>query len=329
MLILTQARAADARALVGAAALGSLVGLAIGGAYLAGGLARSATGSEDVGRFAAAPTAVMRPGGADQARMVVPATYIARAQSAPTTFSARPVRVALPTAAQPFHLRGALEEGRDLECLTQAIYYESRGEGAAGEAAVAQVILNRVRHPAFPKTICGVVFQGVAEGTCQFSFACDGSADRRVDTAAWRQAERVASKALDGFVMARVGNATHFHVARLSPVWSAGLTKIAQIGAHIFYKFGGHKGAAASFTETAELSADLPTALPAPTTNKPVYASLALSLPAPSQAAPAESPAPAPVKAATQEAKPAPAPAAATAAQAKPEEPAKPANPQA
>jgi spore germination cell wall hydrolase CwlJ-like protein len=78
------------------------------------------------------------------------------------------------TAAQPFHLRGALDQSRDLECLTQAVYYESRGESRNGQQAVAQVILNRVRHPSFPKSICGVVFQGAKDGGCQFSFACDG-----------------------------------------------------------------------------------------------------------------------------------------------------------
>jgi len=174
-------------------------------------------------------------------------------------------------------LRGALEESRDLECLTQAVYYEARGESGDGQAAVAQVVLNRTRHPAFPGTVCGVVFQGAAAGKCQFSFACDGSVRHRVENAAWRRAERVAARALGGSVMAQVGSATHFHVARLSPDWSPGLMKVAQVGAHVFYRFGGRKVAPApSAAEAPVIQAAQPLPQVQPGA-KPVYASLALA----------------------------------------------------
>src|SRR5690606_21735492 len=93
-----------------------------------------------------------------------------------------------PPAAEPFRLGNALDASRDLECLTQAVYYEARGEGRDGMRAVAQVVLNRVRHPAFPKSVCGVVFQGAGRRTgCQFSFTCNGSMRGRVNRAAWNR----------------------------------------------------------------------------------------------------------------------------------------------
>jgi hypothetical protein len=135
---------------------------------------------------------------------------------------------------------------------------------------VAQVILNRVRHPAFPKSICGVVFQGAKIGGCQFSFACDGQPHHPMDNASWRRAERVAAQALGGQVMAEVGDATHFHVAGSGSTWSVGLMKVAQIGAHVFYKFGGHNGAPSMFRGEPQPS-------DAASTSRPIFASLALA----------------------------------------------------
>jgi spore germination cell wall hydrolase CwlJ-like protein len=135
---------------------------------------------------------------------------------------------------------GALDGARDLDCLTQAVYYEARGESALGQAAVAQVVLNRVRHPAFPKTICAVVFQGAGgrKADCQFSFVCDGSMRQRLDPAAWDRAQHIAARALSGVRLAEIGNATHFHAVRLGPQWGDGLVKVATVGLHVFYKFG-------------------------------------------------------------------------------------------
>ncbi len=135
---------------------------------------------------------------------------------------------------------GALDGARDLDCLTQAVYYEARGESALGQAAVAQVVLNRVRHPAFPKTICAVVFQGAGghKADCQFSFVCDGSMRQPLDSGAWDKAQHVAARALSGARLSEIGNATHFHAVRLGPQWGDGLVKVATVGLHVFYKFG-------------------------------------------------------------------------------------------
>jgi len=142
-------------------------------------------------------------------------------------------------ASAPFHLAGALENSRELECLTQAVYFEARGEGPSGQAAVAQVVLNRVRHPAFPKSVCAVVFQGAGRSQgCQFSFACDGSMRRSREYAAWGRAQRIAERALAGAVMAGVGDATHFHTVNVAPTWGPHLLRVAEIGLHVFYRFG-------------------------------------------------------------------------------------------
>ncbi len=135
---------------------------------------------------------------------------------------------------------GALSGARDLDCLTQAVYYEARGESDRGQAAVAQVVLNRVRHPAFPKTICAVVFQGAGQGRadCQFSFVCDGSMRLARDAEAWDKARRIAVRAMSGARMSDIGGATHFHASRLTTPWSDGLVRVAQVGLHVFYKFG-------------------------------------------------------------------------------------------
>ena len=294
----------DTRALAGAAVLGSMVGLAIGGAYLAGGMARAAVVHAQISRLAAvsdgfSETALSEsspgdPGALAIARRHDPfagrdlgsserrlAQFSSQLQA---RFEGQTDRGALrrvnltsePTtvvAAQPFHMRGALDASRDLECLTQAVYYEARGETGGGQAAVAQVVLNRTRHPAFPKTVCGVVFQR-AGGACQFSFACDGSVYRRVEPGSWRRAENVAAKALDGFVMAEVGNATHFHVARTNPGWGGSLLRVSQIGSHVFYRFGGRAGSARSFTDRTAPSEPITIAAAAPQT---VYASLSLA----------------------------------------------------
>lgn len=127
---------------------------------------------------------------------------------------------------------------RDLECLTQAVYFEARGETAQGQAAVAQVVLNRVKVRGFPKTVCGVVYQGAASRSCQFSFACDGAAEVVRERGAWVRARRVAARALAGAVMPQVAGATHFHTTAVSPNWGAGLLRVSQVGLHVFYRPG-------------------------------------------------------------------------------------------
>lgn len=128
----------------------------------------------------------------------------------------------------------------DSDCLTQAIYYEARGEGTDGMRAVAQVILNRVRHPAYPKTICGVVYQGATQRvSCQFSFVCNGAMNGPLETWAWRRAKSVADAALGGYVMSSVGTATSFHTTGVKPGWSGTMDRVTQVGSHIFYQFRG------------------------------------------------------------------------------------------
>jgi spore germination cell wall hydrolase CwlJ-like protein len=162
-----------------------------------------------------------------------------------------------PDPARPFRMGGALDQSRDLECLTQAAYYEARGEGRDGMRAVAQVVLNRVRHAAFPNSVCGVVFQGAGRRTgCQFSFTCDGSMRGRVNRAAWERAREVASSALSGAVYGNVGNATHFHTTGVSPGWRHSLVRVGQVGDHLFYRFGGRSGAREAFTYAARPSSE-------------------------------------------------------------------------
>ncbi len=136
-----------------------------------------------------------------------------------------------------------------LECLTSAIYYEAASESSEGQRAVAQVVLNRVRHPAFPHSVCGVVFQGAERSTgCQFTFTCDGSLARPRNPAGWRRAMSVAAAALAGYVERSVGTATHYHTIWVVPYWQSGLTKITTVGAHIFYRWTGGWGTPAAFS---------------------------------------------------------------------------------
>jgi hypothetical protein len=144
---------------------------------------------------------------------------------------------------------GASAPATALRCLTQAVYYESAYEPLAGRRAVAQVVLNRMRHPAYPKSVCGVVYQGSERRTgCQFSFTCDGSLLRRPAIDAWREAEDVARAALSGYVEPSVGTATHYHADYVLPKWAFQLGKITQIGRHIFYRFNGSWGRSAAFS---------------------------------------------------------------------------------
>ncbi len=153
--------------------------------------------------------------------------------------------------AAPFFLAATgPERTRALLCLTQAIYYEAALEPVEGQEAVAQTVLNRVRNPAFPKTICGVVYQGSSQVTgCQFSFTCDGSRDRPPIAPFWQRSQAVAEQAVSGFVQKQVGAATHYHADYVFPRWGPTLVKIGQIGAQIFYRFPGPAGAWGSFTQ--------------------------------------------------------------------------------
>ncbi|HVY34422.1 MAG TPA: cell wall hydrolase [Caulobacteraceae bacterium] len=296
---------ASARALLGAAAAGSAVGLGLAGAYLAGASTPAtlihspsqALASAAARNFSDAALqqniAQMPPGAQVIAKRHDPffvanavlrdrqaaefAARLQRADFAPTgpTVASLMLRPSLGVgrfdASSRFDLSvaDALDSARDLECLTQAVYYEARGESAEGQRAVAQVVLNRVHHPAFPKTVCAVVFQGAAVGHgCQFSFACDGSMHDRREPAAWRRAETVAARALGGVVMASVGKSTHFHAVGYGSQWDGDMIRVAQVGMHIFFRFGRGGPAAmhlpADGLQTAQAAASTPVPQPGP-----------------------------------------------------------------
>jgi hypothetical protein len=151
---------------------------------------------------------------------------------------------------RPFVLKaGADDSARALHCMTQAIYYEAAREPVKGQQAVAQVVLNRVRHPAYPKSICGVVYQGSARPTgCQFTFTCDGALRWQPQATLWRQSQDVARRALAGFVDKEVGSATHYHAAYVVPYWAPTLVKMTQVGQHIFYRWTGPWGEPPAFS---------------------------------------------------------------------------------
>lgn len=157
-----------------------------------------------------------------------------------------------PPAARPLVARvSPADHARALECMTMAIYYEAASESTAGQRAVAQVVLNRVAHPSYPATVCGVVFQGSARTTgCQFTFTCDGSLARKPERNAWARARSVARAALDGHVYAPVGLATHYHTIQIHPYWADSLSRIGTIGAHIFYRWKGAAGQPSAFRTT-------------------------------------------------------------------------------
>jgi len=136
-----------------------------------------------------------------------------------------------------------------LKCMTQAVYYEAAREPLEGRRAVAQVVLNRVRHPAYPNSVCGVVYEGSQRTTgCQFSFTCDGALLRAPMASLWAEAQEVAREALAGRVEASVGTATNYHADYVLPKWAFTLAKIDKIGRHIFYRLHGKWGQRALFT---------------------------------------------------------------------------------
>ncbi len=147
-------------------------------------------------------------------------------------------------AAAPFHFKGnSAARAQALKCLASAVYYEAGNQDEDGERAVAQVVLNRVRHPAFPSTICGVVYEGSTRATgCQFTFTCDGSLNRQPDSDGWKRALRIAEGSLSGSVYAPVGWATHYHADYVVPYWAATMAKNAVVGAHLFYRWAGGWG---------------------------------------------------------------------------------------
>lgn len=268
----------------------------------------------------------------------------ARAFNAELPFATGPLQAAKPFVMSTDDL---VHYTRALDCMTAAIYFEAANETLDGQRAVAQVIINRSRHPAYPRTICGVVFQGSERTTgCQFTFTCDGALGRKPSAAGWARSRAVASAALNGAVAAHVGMATHYHTDWVAPYWAPRLTKLVQIGTHIFYRWPGAWGLSPAFTgrhpgsepEMVKMGAlatnitldPLATSLDDPSlalTDLPAPAASLLPSPLPAEPAeddepaqPATAPAPAP--------QPAPAPVRAAPAPVLPANPLQPAQPQ-
>lgn len=224
----------------------------------------SGTGLAVAGTAALTVSAVVQPAAAADT-MPIPAERAAALLQATAGSSADKVaaigdRAKLINAAMPFSeapvvaarafvlpAGESLDQRRALLCLTQAVYYEAGFEPLAGRRAVAQVVLNRMRHAAFPKSVCGVVYQHNSTPVCQFSFVCDGSLYRAPEAAAWKQAENIARAALAGHVERSVGAATHYHADYVAPTWAPMLTKISKLGAHIFYRWPGAWGQPGAF----------------------------------------------------------------------------------
>jgi spore germination cell wall hydrolase CwlJ-like protein len=167
--------------------------------------------------------------------------------------AAMPLAGNLGPAATPFAFRAStpLDQMRSLDCLAQAVYYEARSESEDGQRAVAQVVINRVRHPGWPNSVCGVVYQGPMRpgGGCQFTFTCDGSLAHRPEGIGWARARLIAADALAGRTFAGVGLSTHYHTHAVFPSWAPRLTKTAVIGSHNFYRLPGTPGLPGAFTD--------------------------------------------------------------------------------
>jgi spore germination cell wall hydrolase CwlJ-like protein len=124
------------------------------------------------------------------------------------------------------------------KCLTEAIYFEARGEPVRGQIAVAQVVLNRVFSGYYPGTVCGVVYQNANRHlACQFAFACDGIPEVVREPEAWERAQKIAAETLDGQLwLPEVGKATHYHANWVHPRWVHEMTRMYRLGVHTFYR---------------------------------------------------------------------------------------------
>src|SRR5215213_2789465 len=219
------------RETMGFGLLGGAVAVALGGATYS---ATHTTSPEPAVAPPAPPPLLIR--------QIAPEQALEVNQQIPLTSGPNP-------AARPFVFKGdSASRGQALECLANAVYYEAGSQDADGQRAVAQVVLNRVRHAAFPATVCGVVFQGSTRPTgCQFTFTCDGSMYRQPSAEGWKRAYGIAQAALAGAVYAPVGYATHYHANYVVPYWASTLAKNAVVGAHIFYRWMGGWGQPAAF----------------------------------------------------------------------------------
>jgi spore germination cell wall hydrolase CwlJ-like protein len=152
-----------------------------------------------------------------------------KARPSPSEIITKPeVQAVDPVGEEP--LDGAIT------CLSRTIYWEAKGEEAAGMEAIANVVMNRLGHEGFPNTICEVVMQGQEQGSCQFSWWCDGRSDNVEEEKSYTIAKEIARKALNRQLRDRTNGAMYFHQQELSPGWSAKYIKTVDVGQHVFYK---------------------------------------------------------------------------------------------
>lgn len=177
-----------------------------------------------------AQLATLRPGHLSHLASLAP-DVSPRAPANPKTFAAR------------FHSEAWLKSqpkavgGEQFRCLTEALYFEARGETAQGLFAVAEVILNRVDSSRYPNSVCGVIHQGTGEKfRCQFTFTCDGHPEHVNEPKAYERVGKVARVMLDGAPRPLTQGATYYHTTAVNPGWSKRVEKTAQYGVHVFYR---------------------------------------------------------------------------------------------
>jgi spore germination cell wall hydrolase CwlJ-like protein len=225
-----------------ASLIGAGVGLALGAAYMAAGMSQAVVDHAHASRVAQVASGDFSESVLQREASDPVVARLAMAHDPSSADDAAPdhqLQALTDRLQQREQHPELLQQARDLECLTDAVYYESRGEAVRGQEAVAQVVMNRVKNPRFPKTVCGVVFQRASAG-CQFSFACDGAMRHARDRDAWEEARRVAARALSGFVLRDIGSATHYHTVDVSPGWGPKMLRVAQVGLHVFYRRNPH-----------------------------------------------------------------------------------------
>jgi spore germination cell wall hydrolase CwlJ-like protein len=125
------------------------------------------------------------------------------------------------------------------KCLSEALYYEARGEGTGGQKAVAEVVFHRMNHGNYGHSICAVVYEGKDKPGCQFSFTCNADMMKRAKhPEEWRQAELLAAQILTGQVALKnsTGGALNYHAVSASPDWAETMDRTTQIGNHVFYR---------------------------------------------------------------------------------------------
>lgn len=146
--------------------------------------------------------------------------------------------VAAPLSVEQIDALPRADGGAEWDCLTQALYFEARGESISGQMAVAEVILNRVDDRRYPRTICGVIRQGEERRhRCQFSYMCDGKLETVTDGVAWRRMGKIARLMLDGRPRFLTDGATHYHATHVEPFWASRLVQTVWIGRHKFYRY--------------------------------------------------------------------------------------------